>query len=161
MLNPLSHKDLSSEVYKVEIYKIIELAKSLKTETKHNISNIRKIVAREGKLILSYSLNPTTVNEYVIQLEEDLFVYRNNDGTHKLSITSLKKECNCYEIVSGIKGNDNPITLSVGQKSNISNLYESNCQRDGLTAQQNIIPLLRTNDNNNLMNDIITDAYSN
>ena len=161
MLNPLSHKDLSSEVYKVEIDKIIELAKSLKTEIKNNLSNIRKIEAREGKLILSYTVNPTTINEYVIQLEEDLFVYRNNDGSYKLSITPINKECICYEIVSGTKGPNNQINLTAVQKSDIKDLYQSICQREGLTIQQNIIPLLLTNDNNRLLNDIIVDAFTN
>ncbi len=161
MLNPLSHKDLSSEVYKVEIDKIIELAKSLKTETKNNLSNIRKIVAREGKLILSYSFNPTTIYEYVIQLEEDLFVYRNGDGSYELSITTLKKECSCYEIVSGTKGADNPITLSAVQKSDIKSLYEVNCQNAGIAVELNIIPLLRVNDSNRLLNDIIIDEFNN
>lgn len=161
MLNPLSHKDLSSEVYKVEIDKIIELSKFLKTELKNHMSNTRKVEAREGKLILSYNVNDTTLNEYVIQLEEDLFVYRNNDGTHKLSITPLKKECVCYEIVSGAKGTDYQIELTATQKAGIMDLYKSNCQRDTIAIQQNIILLLRNNGNNRPLNDVIVEAFTN
>ena len=161
MLNPLSHKDLSSEVYKVEIDKIIKLAKSLKTEIKNHMSNVRKVEAREGKLILSYDVNATTLNEYVIQLEEDLFVYLNNDGTYNLSITPVNKKCICYEIVSGTKGAEHQIELTATQKTDIKDLYESNCQREGIPVQPNLIPLLRTNGNNRLLNDIILDAFTN
>ena len=157
LLNPLSHRDLDSEVYKIDIEKIIDVIIKLRIELSIYSSKIEKILHRDQELILSINANSTTVNEFLFKIEEDIFIFKNDDGTKTISTTSLHKDCNCYEIVSGIRGADNPITINKQQRLNIYEFYLKCCQISKTHANASFGTLVRRIDNHKTIETIINE----
>lgn len=157
LLNPLSHRDLDSELYKIDIEKIIVIIINLREELSTYSSKIEKILHRDQELILSINVNATTLNEFIFKIEEDVFIFKNDNGTKTISTTSIHKDCNCYEIVSGVKGNDNPITLNKSQRLSITEFYLKCCQISKTHANAPFETLVRRIDNNKTIETVINE----
>ncbi|WHF51261.1 hypothetical protein QGN23_12600 [Chryseobacterium gotjawalense] len=135
LLNPLSHSDLISEIYKVDVEKILLLVESLRTQCETLEPRIKKIISRNQKIILVLQKNTTTINEYIITVEDDVFLHNVSPGVTNISTTKLIHEMVCYEIVNNVKGRDHTLAINATQASNLQSFYEISCNKEGITIE--------------------------
>ena len=139
LLNPLSHSDLDSEVYKVDVEKVFNLLTAFRQDCETLKPLIEKVLPRAIRLKMVLKKNETTTNEYLISIEEDLYVYNNPTGKRIFSDSELNKEVTCYEIVNSIKGKDLNFSLNKQQKETMQKFYEQTCNKENITISPNYL----------------------
>lgn len=144
LLNPMSHSDLDSEIYKVDVEKILELIVKFREDCEALKPLIKKILPRNTKLKMILSKSATTSNEYLISNEEDLFIYLHPDGSKVFSDTTLSKELTCYEIVNLVKGIDYYITLNKQQRKSMREFFEQSCDKEGVAKSSDFLDFFET-----------------
>ncbi len=157
LLNPLSHRDLESEVYKIDIEKVIQIIIKLRAELLFYSSKIKKLLHRDQELILSFEVKTNVINEYIIKIVDDVFLFVHDDGRFSISKTSLQKECICYEFKNDVKGDDLIFKIPNDQSENLEKFYLKCCVKEGIEARQNLNVLLRTANDNKLLETLINE----
>lgn len=157
LLNPLSHRDLDSEIYKIDIEKIIQIIIRLRTELLFYSSKIKKLLHRDQELILSFEVKTNVINEFIIKIVDDVFLFLQDDGTVNISKITLHKECTCYEFKNEVKGIDYQLNLPSDQKESIEIFYTKCCEKEGILPRANIYLLLSTVTNGKLLETLINE----
>lgn len=139
LLNPLSHSDLESEIYKTDIEKIFNLLTTFRQDCETLKPLIKKVLPRATKIKMVLNKNATTANEYLISIEEDVFIYSPPSGNGIFSDSELNKEIICYEIVNSIKGENFNLSLNKEQKESMQKFYEQTCHREGVAVNANYL----------------------
>jgi len=135
LLNPLSHNDIQSEIYKIDVESVVKLISDLRERLELLQPMLKKIVARNQRLILILKKNTTTVNEYLVNVENDIFIHNISPGNFNVSTSKLNKEIICYEIKNTIKGTEHSITLAATKIENLQVFYEQSCTNEGIMIE--------------------------
>lgn len=93
LLNPLSHRAIENDIYRVELNRIRDLLPKIKNEVIE--LKFLEIVAQKSVLVIRFQNNATTVNEYFINTNEAIYLF-NNNGIYELS----NSKCKSFESVT-------------------------------------------------------------
>lgn len=157
LLNPLSHNDLESEIYKNDVEKVVDLVAEFRKQCEEINPLIKKIHPRGAQLIMVVRKDSITVNEYLIRTEEDLFVYLNPNGKRTCSPTSINKECICYEVKSSIKGTEYNLKINQKQSNDLQEFYNHTCNKERIAIDPNFLDYYYLPDKSKTINQIIKD----
>jgi hypothetical protein len=97
LLNPLSHRAVDSNVYKIELNRVKTIIPQIIEEVKN--FNFRELVAANNTLVVHFIVDPTKTHEYFINTCEPIYIY-SKDGKNYLS----NSRCKSYESSTIING---------------------------------------------------------
>ncbi len=97
LLNPLSHRAIDSNVYKIELNRVKSILPQIIEEVKN--FNFRELVAANNTLVLHFIVDPTKTHEYFINTSEPIYIYT-KEGKNYLS----NSRCKSYESSTIING---------------------------------------------------------
>ena len=157
LLNPMSHSDLESEIYKTDIEKVLTLVANFRKECETLKPLIKRILPRSNKIIMVINKDINTVNEYVVTVSEDVFVYLNPDGSRVSSHSELEKDLICYEVKNSIKGKENKISINAKQKENLQKFYEYCCNKESVAIDPDFLNFYFLSDKSKNISQIIAD----
>jgi energy-coupling factor transporter ATP-binding protein EcfA2 len=103
LLNPLSHRAIDADVYRVELNKVKDIL--LKIEEEIKALNFREIVASNNTLVIHFVLDETTEHEYFIKTDEAIYLY-NNGGQDSIS----NSRCKSFKSTTKINGGETQIS---------------------------------------------------
>ncbi len=83
LLNPLSHRSIDTDVYRVDLKKVFEVIPRLKAHIKE--LDIKEVVAKTKHVFLTVQENATTKCEIEIELTEAIYSFLNEAGARVLS----------------------------------------------------------------------------
>ena len=90
LLNPLSHRAIETNVYKVELTRVKDLLPLIAQEVR--ALNFRELIASENILVIHFVQDATIQHEYFIKTKEAIYLY-NTGGIDTLS----NSRCKSYE----------------------------------------------------------------
>jgi hypothetical protein len=79
LMNPLSHYEIDTPIYREELEKVIEATQKLEIWLTNLKTEYKEILSREKWVRFHFDINPTEKGYYELKLKEDLYIYR--DGT--------------------------------------------------------------------------------
>lgn len=97
LLNPLSHRAIDTNVYKIELNRVKTILPQIIEEVKN--LNFRELVAANNTLIVHLIVDPNKTHEYFINISEPIYIYT-KDGKNYLS----NSKCKSYESSTIING---------------------------------------------------------
>ena len=157
LLNPMSHSDLESEIYKTDIEKVLTLVANFRKECETLKPLIKRILPRSNKIIMVINKDINTVNEYVVTVSEDVFVYLNPDGSRVSSHSELEKDLICYEVKNSIKGKETKNSINAKQKENLQKFYEYCCNKESVAIDPDFLNFYFLSDKSKNISQIIAD----
>ncbi|MFI3314927.1 MAG: hypothetical protein R3Y04_04630 [Rikenellaceae bacterium] len=83
LLNPLSHRSIDTDVYRVDLKKVFEVIPRLKAHIKE--LDIKEVMAKTKHVFLTVQENATTKCEIEIELTEAIYSFLKESGTRVLS----------------------------------------------------------------------------
>lgn len=83
LLNPLSHRSIDTDVYRVDLKKMFEIIPRLKAHIKD--LDIKEVVAKTNHVFLTVQEDATTKCEIEIELTEAIYSFLNESGVRVLS----------------------------------------------------------------------------
>lgn len=133
LLNPLSHNDIDSEVYKHEVIKTIDTLETLRTELGTLQHNIIEVDPRGTEYILTIQKDVNTFNKYLIKLKQDLFIKKSVDGSsNQFSSCQIERGIKCFEIVNERKGEEHSYNATIEQCIGFKEFYEGAANADSI-----------------------------
>ncbi|KIA90493.1 AAA family ATPase [Kaistella jeonii] len=157
LLNPLSHSDLISEIYKIDVEKIFLLVENLRKQCEILKPLLKKILNRNQELFLVLPKSEKLINEYVLNIEKDVFLYHKDATTKIISKTEFKKDAKCYEVKDGVKGVEFPITLNEENRINFEEFYKKTCVKEKIAAENDFLKFYFLKDKSKNVLDLIND----
>lgn len=107
MLNPLSHRSIDTNVYRVDLIRVINVLPRLKQHIMD--MELKEVIAMENYVFLCIDENETTRCEIRIKLKSPLYSYKATDGNRKLSI-AYGDSIDSVTIKDGVAGEPKPHT---------------------------------------------------
>jgi energy-coupling factor transporter ATP-binding protein EcfA2 len=137
LMNPLSHYDLDTSVFRKELK---EVEQSVSKLSKMDLAKYSfKLIVPKGNMIkLTYQVDAVTFNVYEIKVKEDLWIYKENDNAPvQLSACQCRNE-NLYEINNGTKGQEFHLPL---EHESLKTFYEESINFENQQKGLNIFIL--------------------
>ena len=124
LLHPLSHYDLSTQVYKTELEDVHKLISSLNLYLRSLQSQYRLFIPEGRRLLLNFIINATDTGYYEVFTKETLYLVKDVAGIINLS----SGECHCkkcYTISGGntINTHNFASTDELAQYTSFTNSY--------------------------------------
>ncbi|WP_284653502.1 AAA family ATPase [Flavobacterium terrisoli] len=100
LLHPLSHYELSTQVYKVELERVEHLIPLLQDQLLHINLNCKVFIPKGRSFTLKFSINGTDNGFYEIYSKETIYALRASNGALTLSVGGCHCKCS-YRTSSG------------------------------------------------------------
>jgi hypothetical protein len=126
LLHPLSHYDLSAQVYKAELEEIQKLLSKLKKQLR-DLKTTYRVLIPEGRMFkLNFTINAAETGHYEVYSREAIYALRDATGVISVSLGSCHCR-SCYTMNGATETSRHNFTNNdpIAQYTSVENSYDT------------------------------------